>query len=373
MEQNITSIRRYEILDGLRGVAAVMVIWFHFFEAFATSAVDQGVNHGYLAVDFFFVLSGFVLGHAYDGRWKKGLTPGRFMLRRVVRLEPMVVLGVVLGALAYVIQGCVRWDGAAVSPLMIVTASLLGLLMIPVWPGCGADVRGNGEMFPLNGPAWSLFFEYIGSVLYATVLHRLSTRALAFVAALSGAALAATAFMDLSGACNVGLGWSLGGWGALGGMLRLTFSFSAGLLLSRMLRPRRVRGAFWIAAVVIVAAMLCPYVGGPQPSVLNAAYDSLCTLVLFPAVVALGACGVTTDRGSTAVCEFLGRISYPVYMIHYPVMYLFYNWVWNNGKTFEEVWPVCCVIFVGVLAAAWVAMRFYDEPVRRWLGKRLIH
>lgn len=373
MEQNITGIRRYEILDGLRGVAAVMVIWFHFFEAFATSAVDQGVNHGYLAVDFFFVLSGFVLGHAYDGRWKKGLTPGRFMLRRVVRLEPMVVLGVVLGALAYVIQGCVRWDGTAVSPLMIVTASLLGLLMIPVWPGCGADVRGNGEMFPLNGPAWSLFFEYIGSVLYATVLHRLSTRALAFVAALSGAALAATAFMDLSGACNVGLGWSLGGWGALGGMLRLTFSFSAGLLLARLLRPRRVRGAFWIAAVVIVAAMLCPYVGGPQPSVFNAAYDSLCTLVVFPAVVALGACGVTTDRTSGSICEFLGRISYPVYMIHYPVMYLFYNWVWNNSKTFAEVWPVCCVIFVGVLAAAWVAMRFYDEPVRRWLGKRLIH
>ena len=73
---------RYELLDGLRGVAAVLVIWYHFFEGFATSPTDQMMNHGYLAVDFFYVLSGFVIGYAYDGRWAKGMTTGRFMLRR---------------------------------------------------------------------------------------------------------------------------------------------------------------------------------------------------------------------------------------------------------------------------------------------------
>ena len=80
---------RYELLDGLRGVAAFAVIWYHFFEGFATSPTDQWMNHGYLAVDFFYVLSGFVIGYAYDDRWRDGgMTAGRFMLRRVIRLQP---------------------------------------------------------------------------------------------------------------------------------------------------------------------------------------------------------------------------------------------------------------------------------------------
>ena len=361
---------RYEILDGLRGVAAVVVIWFHFFEGFATSAIDQVVNHGYLAVDFFFVLSGFVIGFAYDGRRASGMTSGSFMLRRVIRLEPMLLLGVCLGALSFAIQGCVRWDGSDVSPMLVVLSLLLGTMMIPVWPGASADIRGYGEMFPLNGPSWSLFFEYLGSLLYAVWLHRLSTRSLATVVALSGAGLATVAFANMSEAYNIGLGWSLGGWGFFGGLMRLGFSFSAGLLLSRVMRPRRIRGAFWISSVIIVAVMVCPYVGGREPSIFNAFYDTICTLIVFPAVVAIGACGVTTDRSSTAICGFLGRISYPVYIIHYPAMYLLYAWVWRDGLSFGDVWPVCCMMFAGILIAAWAAMRYYDEPVRGWLSRR---
>ena len=151
---------RYELLDGLRGIAAFVVIWYHFGEGFATSPVDQMINHGYLAVDFFFVLSGFVLGYAYDNRWKNGsMTAGRFMLRRVIRLHPMVILSVILGAVAYLIQGSVQWDGTPVPLTTLLLALFLGLFLIPVIPGIDADVRGNGEMFPLNGPSWSLFFE----------------------------------------------------------------------------------------------------------------------------------------------------------------------------------------------------------------------
>lgn len=164
-DNTVVTRPRYELLDGLRGVAAVIVIWFHFFEGFATSGVDQMMNHGYLAVDFFFVLSGFVIGYAYDGRWKKGLSPGRFMLRRVIRLHPMVVFAIVFGAVSYLIQGSVRWDGTPVPLSFLLMALLLGLFLIPVMPGAGIDVRGNGEMFPLNGPSWSLFYEYIGSIL----------------------------------------------------------------------------------------------------------------------------------------------------------------------------------------------------------------
>lgn len=361
---------RYELLDGLRGVAALLVVWYHFFEAFASSPTDQMMNHGYLAVDFFFVLSGFVFGYAYDGRWNNGMTASRFMLRRIIRLQPMVVLAVVFGAIAYMVQGCVKWDGTQVPQSMLLIALILGLFLIPVMPGWGADVRGNGEMFPLNGPSWSLFFEYIGSLFYAIMLHRLSIKALWCVVMSSGVALAGWAFADMSGAYHLGVGWSVGDMGWLGGLLRLSFSFSAGLLMSRKMTRRIIRGAFWICTAILVTVMACPYVGGMQPSVLNALYDSVCTLFVFPLVVYVGACGDTTDRFSNVVCGELGKISYPMYIIHYPAMYMFYAWVWAHGYTFGEVWPVCVVLFIAIIIVSWLVMRFYDTPVRRYLTER---
>ena len=363
---------RYELLDGLRGVAAVLVIWYHFFEGFATSPTDQMMNHGYLAVDFFFVLSGFVIGYAYDDRWRRGMTAGHFMLRRDIRLHPMVIRAVLLGAVSYIIQGSVRWDGTPMPMSMLVLSLVLGLFLIPVIPGTGADVRGNGEMFPLNGPSWSLFFEYIGSILYAIVLHRLSSRALRVVVVLSGIGLAACALGNMSGYYHTGMGWSLADWGFVGGFMRLSFSFSAGLLISRGFRPRRIRGAFWICAAAIALVMACPYVGGPEASLLNGIYDTVCTLLIFPVLVYIGACGTTTDAFSTRTCNFLGEISYPVYIIHYPVMYMFYAWVWAHGYTFGEVWPVCALLFPGIILLAWTALRLYDAPVRRYLSRRLL-
>lgn len=369
---------RYDLLDGLRGVAAVLVIWYHFGEGFATTAVDQMMNHGYLAVDFFFVLSGFVLGYAYDGRWKRGMTAGNFMLRRVIRLHPMVILSVIFGAIAFLIQGSVKWDGTPVPLGHVLLSLLLALFLIPSHPMFTSEVRGNGEMFPLNGPSWSLFFEYIGSILYAVWLHKLSTRALRAVVVVSGIGLALCAlYGNLSGGYSIGFGWSMAtdGLGFVGGLCRLSFSFSMGLLLTRNFRRRNIAGAFWIASVLIVAALACPYVGSPDgatPSYLNALYDLGCTFFLFPAVVYIGACGVTTDAFSTRTCEFLGRLSYPIYIIHYPIMYLFYSWVWANGLTFGEVWPVCVGLFLLIICIAWAAMRFYDEPVRRWLTRRFI-
>lgn len=148
----------YELLDGLRGVAALLVIWYHVFEGFATSPVDQWLNHGYLAVDFFFILSGFVIGYAYDDRWKSTMDVKGFFKRRLIRLHPMVVMGAVLGAVTFCIQGCEQWDGMQVAVSSVLLAILLNFFMIPALPGAAPEVRGNGEMFPLNGPAWSLFF-----------------------------------------------------------------------------------------------------------------------------------------------------------------------------------------------------------------------
>lgn len=363
---------RYELLDGLRGVAAIFVILYHFGEGFATSPVDQMMNHGYLAVDFFFILSGFVIGYAYDDRWQRGMSAGNFMLRRVIRLHPMVILSVIFGAVAYLIQGSVRWDGTPMPLSMLLLALLLGLFLIPVLPGAGADVRGNNEMFPLNGPSWSLFFGYIGSILYAVWLHRLSSKWLRVVTAVSACGLAVMVLGNFSGSYNIGMGWTLAEYGFLGGFFRLSFSFSIGLLMSRGFRPRKIRSAFWLCSAMLAAIFATPYVGGASMPMLNAGFDLACTLFIFPAIVYIGACGTTTDATSTRICDTLGQLSYPVYIIHYPVMYLFYAWVWSNGKTLAEAWPVGAVLFVAILLMAWPAYRFYDLPVRTYLTHRFL-
>lgn len=362
----------YELLDGLRGVAALLVVWYHLFEAFATSPVDQRFNHGYLAVDFFFLLSGFVIGYAYDERWGRGLSMRDFIKRRLIRLHPMVVPGALLGAAAFFVQGSVRWNGEPVSTGMVLAALLCGLLLIPAWPGAGHEVRGNGEMYPLNGPGWSLFFEYLGNLLYMLLLRRLPTRWLTLLVALTGTALAVFAIGDLSGYGHLGVGWTLAGNNFPGGMLRLLFAFPAGLLLARRFRPVRIRGAFWLCSLSLAVLLAMPYVGSEQDHLFNGLYDTLCTLLLFPLLLWLGASGRATDAATARICGFLGDVSYPLYMVHYPSMYLFYAWVWNHGYTFSEVWPVAAALFAGNILLAWFVLKIYDEPLRRRLTARFL-
>lgn len=363
---------RYELLDGLRGVAAFMVLWYHVFEAYATNPVDQRLNHGYLAVDFFFILSGFVIGRAYDDRWGRKMGYREFFLRRLVRLHPMVIFGAVLGLASYCIQGCVRWDGTHVAAGAIAVAFLLNLLLLPVLPGAAADVRGNNEMFPLNGPSWSLFFEYIGNILYALVLHRLPTRVLRGVVAVSGIALAAFAVGNCSGSGHLGVGWSLVDYNLPGGLLRMLFSYSAGLLLARGFRPGRIRGAFWICSAVMFLLLVMPYAGGGEHPWINGLYDSVCVLVVFPALVWLGASGQASGRTTSGICNFLGELSYPVYIVHYPLMYLFYAWVWEREVPWSEARPVAVGVVAVSVLLAWAALRLYDLPVRRLLSEKLL-
>ncbi len=228
-------------------------------------------------------------------------------------------------------------------------------------------------MFPLNGPAWSLFFEYIASIAYAVVLHRLSDRALRWVVALSGIGLALTAVMNLSGAYHIGNGWTAADYGWLGGLLRVSFSFSIGLLMSRGFKPVRIRGAFWICSATIIGVMCVPYITPDgNPSVWNGIFDSVMTPAVFPAVVYLGASGCTTDRISRGLCDFFGNISYPIYIIHYPFMYLLYAWIWAAPaeRTFADIWPLCVAMWFGLILLAWVLLKVYDEPVRRWLNRK---
>ena len=365
----------YDLLDGLRGVAALMVIWYHVFEgyAFAGGGNIETLNHGYLAVDFFFILSGFVIGYAYDDRWGKSLTMKDFFKRRLIRLHPMVVMGAVLGAITFCIQGCVQWDGTHVAISMIMLSLLCTIFFIPAMPGVGYEVRGNGEMFPLNGPCWSLFFEYIGNILYALFIRRLSNKALTVFVVLLGVALAAFAVFNVSTYGNIGVGWTLDGVNFLGGSLRMLFPFSLGMLMSRNFKPMKVRGAFWICTVALIALFAVPYLEGMKPLCMNGVYEAFCVIVAFPIILWIGASGTTTDVQSTKICKFLGDISYPVYVIHYPLMYLFYAWLIENKLyTLGETWHVAVCVFVLSIVLAYLCLKLYDEPIRKYLAKRFL-
>lgn len=366
---------RYEILDGLRGVAAVGVLIYHLFEAiaFSAGAAEQHFYNGFLAVDFFFVLSGFVMGYAYDERLASGaLTTGGFIRRRLVRLHPMVVMGVLVGLACYVLQGCTLWDGTAVPWSSVIPALVLALFLIPAPKSL--DIRGNYEAFPLNGPHWSLFFEYIGSLVYVLALRKLPTRWLkCWVAALGIALLVNALFSDYN---SIAYGWSSEPYNLFGGSLRLFFAYPAGLLLSRLFRSRRpapISGpAFTLSAVALVALMAVPSLSTLTGiKLLNPIYQCAVVCLGFPAIVWFAARGKVDGSRRSAV-NFLGRLSYPLYAIHYPLIYLYIYWLNTGQQPFgSSPWSTPVALFFIAIALGILCMLCYDEPLRRWLGRRL--
>lgn len=357
----------YNILDGLRGIAALTVVCFHLFEAFATSHLDQKINHGYLAVDFFFILSGFVVGYAYDDRWKTMKTKD-FLKRRIIRLQPMVIMGAIIGGCMFYFQGCSVWDVSQVTIGALLIATLLNAFLIPATPG--TEIRGLGEMYPLNGPTWSLFFEYIGNILYALFIRKLSTKALTVLVVAAGCGLATFAIFGPYG--DICAGFQLTGTEFTGGFLRLLFSFSAGLLLSRIFKPAHIKGAFWLCSLSIVVLLSVPRIGGTEHFWMNGLYETFCFAVFFPLIVFLGASGKTTDKYTVRICKFLGDISYPLYMVHYPFIYLYYAWVKNENLTFGESLPGAAALVIGSILLAYACLKLYDEPVRKYLTKKFL-
>lgn len=362
----------YALLDGLRGVAALLVVWYHVFEGFqfaGNKPVIDFINHGYLAVDFFFILSGFVVGYAYDNRWGKTLTLGGFFRRRLIRLQPMVCMGAVIGTASFLLSGMERWDGTHATLWLTFLAFVCGCLMLPALPGMPREVRGNGEMFPLNGPCWSLFFEYIGNIVYALLIRRLSTRLLAVLSFALCCALTWFAVTDQSGYGSIGVGWTVDRTNILGGSLRMLCPFTMGILMSRIFKPmKNVRGAFWTSAALLLAIFHVPYIYSEGALSLNGVFEAACIIGVFPLVVWYAASGKTTDIASTRICRFLGDISYPLYIVHYPIMYAFYMWLIKTRQyTLHETWPAALAAVASSIVLAWLCLKLYDMPVRKWL------
>ena len=377
----LASKPRYEILDGLRGVAALMVVLFHLFETYSKGPAFQIVNHGYLAVDFFFVLSGFVIGYAYDDRWDKMTTWG-FFKRRLTRLHPMVIMGTLIGAALFFFSGT-AFPHTLETPLWkFLLCMVMGLLILPC-PN-SLDIRGWGELNSFNGPQWTLTLEYIGNILYAFVFRHLPKAALAALCACCAFfTLDLTMGWDVFGLFetpqyNVIGGWSLTAQQIYIGFTRLLYPFLCGLLISRILpghrtqenpsgSPIRIKGGFWWCALAIVVILATPCIGGKQ-GIADGLFQAIAILVVFPLIVLTGAGSQTTDKRSTAICKWLGEISYPIYITHYPLIYMQMDFAAKhpNAAPWQHVAVAAGVFFMAILIARCV-FKAYDLPVRAWL------
>ena len=395
----------YILLDGLRGVAALMVLWYHVFEgfAFAKGSIIETFNHGHLGVDFFFLLSGFVISYAYDDRWKsrqrstvnsqqttaKSLSLKDFFKRRLIRLHPMLVMGAFIGLICFLFQGGVKWDGSSTPIHWTLIAFVLTLFFIPAYPGASYDIRGNAEMFPLNGPSWSLFFEYIGNILYALFIRKLSNKMLTVLVGATGILWIWFVAFDISGYDMIGIGWTLDVVNFFGGLLRMMFPFTLGMLMARLFSQRTTdnrrqsfftNNIFWIATIVLFALFSVPYISGDDvtsrvPALanisLNGIYELFCIMVVFPLIVWIAALSDSAQSKFTLrISKFLGDLSYPLYIVHYPVMYLFYAWLIKNQYfTLGETWQMVILVLTVCIVLAYACLKLYDEPIRKKLSK----
>jgi len=357
METNLTTPptlqtkQHFEILDGLRGVAALAVVVFHFMEWVYTDASQNFIGHGFLAVDFFFCLSGFVIGYAYDDRIASmGFLA--FFKARLIRLHPLVVAGSVLGLLAFLFD---PFGGhpELYSAGKIALAFVCSVLLIPL-----PVIADRGfNLFSFNAPSWSLFWEYVANMAYALVLYRIKRGYLLLLTILSAIAIGYVGYHS---------GNLLGGWSGptfWDGSARISYSFLAGLLIYRSNRIIKNNAGFTGMALLLLLAFIMPF------SKWNWLTEVLIVLLYFPLLIALGA-GAVLAPGLKKLCLFLGKISYPLYMTHYAVLWMFGNYYTSHKPGTLQLWLVVVTGIIALVETAYLVMMVYDIPVRKQLSRK---
>lgn len=343
--------QHFEILDGLRGIAAFAVVVFHFMEWIFTDPSQNFIGHGFLAVDFFFCLSGFVIGYAYDDRIAKmGLR--NFFIARIIRLHPLVIAGSILGLLAFLFDpfgGHLELYSAG----KIVLTFICSLFLIP-FPVI-ADRGFN--LFSFNAPAWSLFWEYIANIVYALVLYKIRKNFLVVLTLISAVAI-----------CYVGYssGNLLGGWSGptfWDGCARISYSFLAGLLIYRSNWIIKNKLGFGGLTILLLLAFIMPF------SKLNWIVEPLVVLFYFPLLISLGA-GAVLKPGLEKICVFSGKISYPLYMTHYAFLWMFGNYYTNYKPESTQLVLIVTISVILLVAFAYLIMILYDIPLRNFLNKK---
>ncbi len=332
------------MIDAMRGVAAIFVVIGHAATFFDLDYIPRF----WLAVDLFFLISGYVLGAIYEPRFRAGLSVRAFMIARLLRLYPLYLLGLAIGLLSGGIALALG-KGQLSAPEFAI-ASITGLVMLPSPTWAAED-----SLFPLNFPAWSLFFELCANLVLALCWRRLTQPVLVAIVALSAIGIA------VSGSTGNGEGWSSVWWG----FPRVGFSFFLGVLLQRWgaERPRRAPSrAAWlvVAGVVLLLAVALPDAF---------LFDLLTIGMAFPLLVWFAA---AIEPPRPAIAAALGALSYPLYVIHVPLLSIVTRGLVFFGQRPEALAPWLGFATVALLciAALWLD-RAYDGPVRRFASTRL--
>lgn len=347
-----TTRQHFTVLDGLRGIAALAVVIFHFMEWVITDFTKNRIGHGFLAVDFFFCLSGFVIAYAYDNRIRQ-MNLATFFKLRLIRLHPLVILGSILGLLGF-------WLDPFASHTVVYSAGkllLLFLCSLLLVPMPVMEDRGFNQ-FGFNAPAWSLFWEYVANIVYAVVLHKAGKRLLMLLVALAAVGIALVAYRA---------GNLMGGWGrdnTWEGGVRVAYSFMAGMLVYRANWIIKNRIGFIGLTLLLSAAFLMPAFK------YNWLMETLVVLCYFPLLVSLGA-GATLSPRLQKACEFSGNISYPLYMTHYAGIWIFGNYYTTHNPGNQTLALVIIGGTIISIAFAWAIMKWYDTPVRKYLTRKL--
>jgi len=342
--------QHFVLLDGLRGVAALAVVIFHFMEWVFPDSSKNFIGHGFLAVDFFFCLSGFVIGYAYDDRIGK-MGVGEFFKLRLIRLHPLVILGSVLGLVGFLLDPFVLPIPYNAGRIVLLFFCSLFLIPLPVMQ------ERAFNLFAFNAPSWSLFWEYVANVFYAFVLCNVRRRFLAVLTILAAAGICILSYR----AGNLLGGWSKDNF--LDGGARVAYSFLAGLLLYRSNWIIKNRLGFVGLACLLALAFLMP------GSKWNWLTEALVVLFYFPLLVSLGAGSILSPQWKK-VCLASGNISYPLYMTHYAAIWVFGNYFTNKKPPAGELTYIVITGTILLVVFAYLVMRFYDIPVRRYLTKK---
>lgn len=341
--------QHFEILDGLRGIAALAVVIFHFMEFVVPDYHNNFIAHAYLAVDFFFCLSGFVIAYAYDQKLQQ-IGVVSFLKLRLIRLHPLVIIGSVLGVLAFVFDpfsNLYKVYGVGQTFLMFLTSCL----MVP-YP---LVHERYFNLFHLNPPTWSLFWEYIANILYALVLIKFRNKILWIFTVIAAVALCYESYKS----SYLGVGW--GGDNFIGGGVRVFYSFLAGMLVYRTKWIIRSRLGFLSMSILLALVFIVPF-----SDKVNWFTDSLIVLLYFPLLVALGAGARLTAR-FTKLCRFSGEISYPLYMVHYPFLWIFLSYVEAKKPAVSEMVMIIPIATLLLICLAYFIMVFLDLPIRKYL------
>lgn len=348
-----TEGRVFHTLDALRGIAAIGVVVFHLQLAFAPLQVPGG----YLAVDLFFMMSGVVLSHAYEPRFRAGMGTVDFMRARLIRLYPLYLLGTLFG-IAVTVASLLGRNSQGWDPLELVLAALRALVFVPNLSATPVD-----ELFPLNIPCWSLFLELLVNLLFVLAWPLLSARRLIGIIVLTGAGVV----LAIVHQGNIDQGST--GATLITGLARTVFGFSMGVLIARRVRPGERRESN-LKVLAIVAVALIAIAGWPQGE-RRVVWDALCVLAVFPVIVYFG---TLVDPGSRLqkVAGFLGVTSYAVYVLHSPMASVL-NSVTRHfaagrgeGAGAPLVGIACLVV---LLTACWLVDQHIDMPIRRRLSR----